>query len=373
MRVLIDLTSLADNLSGIERYAACLTLELIKNRDIDFILIFKEGIPKLFQKFIYGENITHEIVPRYKKLYFSQWILPKVINKYKADWYLFLAFPVPLLLYKKNMISTIHDICCWDCPETMKSISKWYFRISHKIAIRKCSNIITISDFSKKQILDYLHYNENKLWVLYCGVDKKFLNNSIENNHINEKMIYSKYNLPTKYILSLSTLEPRKNLVLLVQAYQKLVLQNSISIPLVLAGRKGWKMDALLTDIDDRVIPKIIFTNFVEDKDLPKVYNGAELFVFPSKYEGFGMPPLEAMACSTLVLSSDATSLPEVLGKAALYFKSEDVISLANKLYQALNLELKDKEEYIKLGKERVMEFNWEKEGQKLYALLKNQ
>lgn len=359
MRILIDLTSLADNFSGIERYAACLTKEMIKDETIEFVLLFKNEVQPMFNNKM--KNVEIVVIPGCNKLIFNQIRLPSIIYKIKADYYLFLAFPVPVLLFKKNMISTIHDICCWDCPDTMNGLSKWYFRLSHRIALKKCKAIITISEFSKQRIVNKLKYDENKIWLIYCGVDEKFMN-YVDPKEKNE-IVRNKYNLPNKYIMSLSTLEPRKNLGLLIDAYTKLVVNKDIDIPLVLAGRKGWKMDEVLSSIDEKVREKILFTGFVAEKDLPDLYGSAELFIFPSMYEGFGMPPLEAMACGTNVIASDSSSLPEVLGNSAFYFRSNDLDSLVCTVLEYRNKKIKIGTKALKTQAEQ---FNWGMEAKKL-------
>ena len=144
--------------------------------------------------------------------------------------------------------------------------------------------------------------------------------------------IRHKYHLPEQYLLCLATLEPRKNLPFLVEAYVELQEEEALGIPLVLAGRKGWNMDEFLNRIEEVYRRKIIVTGFIDDKDLPYVYHMADCFIFPSIYEGFGMPPLEAMAVGTMVISSDAASLPEVLGKAASYFRLGDKQELKEKM-----------------------------------------
>lgn len=171
MKICIDLTSLADNFSGIERYAACISMELIKQHHEEYVLIFKNKIHPMFEEIGNEKNVQCIVLSGKNKLLFNQLVLPWAIHKIKADCYLFMAFPVPILSFKKNMISTIHDICCWDCPETMNGMSKWYFRISHRLAIKKCKAIITISEFSKKRIHEKLKYPEEKIWLIYCGID----------------------------------------------------------------------------------------------------------------------------------------------------------------------------------------------------------
>lgn len=368
MKILIDLTSLADNFSGIERYAACLTLEMLKEKGNTYILIFKKSVHLLFQSWAEDERVQMIVIPECNKLWFNQLRLPLEISKHKADWYLFMAFPVPVLLFKKNTVSTIHDICCWDCPETMTTLSKWYFRISFRVAALKCKIITTVSNFSKERIVTKLKCSNKKISLIYDGVDKKFLQMALLPMDV--ATIKKKYKLPNHYFLSLSTLEPRKNLRLLIDAYQKLVIEHDCDMPLVLAGRKGWKIDKLLDGIDEKVKSHILFTGFIEDDDLPIVYGKADLFIFPSLYEGFGLPPLEAMACGTPVLSSDATSMPEILGDAACYFCSEDVNNLSEKMQELMAMTEEMRADMVKRGLDQAKKFTWEKSAEKLEMLL---
>lgn len=370
MKILIDLTSLADHLSGIERYAASLTLEKLKEKSNTYILIFKKNIHPLFLSWAKDERVKTVVIPECGKLWFNLWRLPYEIYKQRADWYLFMAFPAPILLFKKNMVSTIHDICCWDCPETMATLSKWYFRISFRVAVLKCKFITTVSDFSKARIIAKLKCSRSKIFVIRSAVDRKFM--QVEPLSDDVDTIKKKYKLPENYFLSLSTLEPRKNLRLLIEAYQKLVVESDCDIPLVLAGRKGWKIDQLLEGINEQVKSQIHFTGFVDDEDLPAIYRGANFFVFPSKYEGFGLPPLEAMACGVPVLSSDAASMPEVLGDAAMYFKSEDVNSLSEKLQEMMAITEEMRVQRMEHGLEQAKKFTWEKSAEKLNDVLKS-
>ena len=152
MKILIDLTSLADNLSGIERFAICIARELIEYRDKKYILVFKNSIHPSFLRFNEDENVKIIVLKGKNKLLFNQVILPWNLYKFSADIYLFLAFPAPWLLFKRNVISTVHDIVCWDCPNTMKFLSEVYFKLSTITATRFGSRVITISKFSKRRM-----------------------------------------------------------------------------------------------------------------------------------------------------------------------------------------------------------------------------
>ena len=178
--------------------------------------------------------------------------------------------------------------------------------------------------------------------------------------------VVKKYNLPSKYILCLSTLEPRKNLKLLISVYRELIINKDIDINLVLAGRKGWLVDHLLEGIEESVIDRITFTGFIDDNDLPYVYENAKLFVFPSIYEGFGIPPLEAMYMKTLVVASDSSSLPEILQDGAIYFKNCNFDDLKEKIVFALNLTKNEKNVIKERAYCIAKEYKWNKEADKI-------
>lgn len=369
MRILTDLTALNDNFSGIERYAACLTEALIRDESNTYILVFKNEIAPMFADAVNRKNVETVVVPGGGRLVFNQVRLPLALRKLRADCWLFMAFPVPLLLMKRNMIGTIHDICCWDCPDSMKFLSKWYFRISQRAALLKCRKILTISEFSRRRIVERLGARREKIELIYCAADEKFMQHESVLEELEK--VREKYGLPEKFILSLSTLEPRKNLRLLIETYQQMVREGSVEEELVLAGRKGWKIQDLMDNLDENVKNRIHFTGFVQDEDLPGIYSLAKLFVFPSKYEGFGLPPLEAMACGTPVLSSDAASMPEVLGDAAGYFRSGDARSLAEQMKSMLT-EPDQRRAVRRLeGRKRAEQFDWNAEAQKLLAVIR--
>lgn len=371
LKIAIDLTSLADNFSGIERYAFSIAYELVQHADDDFILIFKEKIFPAFVDISARDNVICVILKRCHKLLFNQIRLPNALRKMEADVFLFLAFPMPVLLERKNVVTTIHDISCWDCPETMKFLSKWYFRISHRVVMHKKLTVITISEFSQKRIVERLGYPKDRIWTVYAGINEMFI--KFQEDVLKKYDAQKEYHLPEKYILTLSTLEPRKNIKLLLEAYAELIMQGSMVVPLVAVGRRGWKIDSLLEDIPEEVKKNIYFTGFVQDEHLPYIYAGADFFVFPSKYEGFGLPPLEAMAYGVPVLSSDAASMPEVLGEAAVYFKSGDKEDLKDKIRLMREIKDEERQRMKEKGKQQVLKYSWKREAEKLYQKLREQ
>lgn len=349
MRICVDLTSLADNFSGIERFALSITKELIKNTEHHWILLFKNSVHKEFGEEL--DNVEKIIIKGKNKLIFNQLILPLKLLGIKADRYFFPAFPAPFFFFNKNAYNTIHDLSCWDCPVSNKKYMIWYFKIMYWKASLCNKKIITVSEFSKGRICKILRVKPENVFVVYNGISNQFNNSELTDEE--KKRVEENYSLPKEYVLCLSTLEPRKNLRLLLDAYSSLFHEGIID-EIVLAGRKGWKMEDFLKGYPEEFLQHVHFTGFVDDEDLPAIYKLAKVFVFPSLYEGFGIPPLEALACGTPVISSDAASMPEVLGDNALYFESGNVASL---------LQVINQKEFLTTGKsikhKQFKKYNW--------------
>lgn len=332
MKIVIDLTSLSYHMTGIERYAACISEQmLIQDKENMYILVFRNSIFPIFERFVDGERIKAVILTGDNKFLFLQWILPRSLKKIKADKYLFLAFTSPVLFRKKGIINTIHDMGAWDSADSMTFFQKMYWRTTYKVCAKVSEKIITVSNFSKGRISSILAYPENRIYVIYSavyeGVTKDYGFKFDEVKKI--------YNLPDKYIMTLSTLEPRKNMELLLKAFSN--IQDKVNYDLVLVGRKGWKMDEVLEQYNKS--GRIHITGFVDDKHVSVIYKNAICFIFPSSYEGFGLPPVEALALGTPVISSNSASLPEILMESATYFCNESEEELRHLLIN-LNINL---------------------------------
>lgn len=321
MRIAIDLTSLSYHMSGIERYAACMTEEILKlDLDNEYLLVFRNEIYFNFKTYIDNKRIKAVVLQGNKKVVFLQLILPLALYKIKADKYIFFAFTSPVLLKKRGIINTIHDMGAWDSADSMTCLQKLYWRFTYRVSAKASERIITVSEFSKDRINKILKYPRDKIHVIYSAVYEGITRNY---NH-SFKDIKEKYHLPNKYIMTLSTLEPRKNMELLLKSYTD--IQEKVDYDLVLVGRKGWKMDKVLKEYNSK--ERIHITGFVEDEDVAAIYSNAICFIFPSLYEGFGLPPIEALALGTPVVAADAASLPEILMDRAVFFKSNDMNSL---------------------------------------------
>ena len=363
MKIAIDLTPLSYHMTGIERYAACITQKmLIQDKENEYRLIFRNEIHTMFKNFIDGKRVKEYILYGDNKLIFFQVILPWNLYKIKADRYLFFAFTSPVLFIRKGIYNTIHDMGAWEASEAMTLFQKMYWRITMRCAGKVSDGIITVSNFSKNRISSIMNYPLEKIHVVYSAVFEGML----KDYGITFDYVKNRYNLPDKYIMTLSTLEPRKNLELLLAAYSE--IQDKVDYDLVLVGRKGWKIDNLLKRYSGA--KRIHITGFVADEDVSVIYRNAMCFVFPSSYEGFGLPPVEALALGPPVIASDAASIPEILGNQACYFNNEKLNDLKSKL-----LEIENKINFLpnSLSLKQKHEYNFAYSAKKIFKIIKGE
>jgi len=281
-------------------------------------------------------------------------------------------FVLPPLRHGKTML-TIHDLSFMRYPECTDANLRVYLNKVVPRSVQRADLVLADSQHTKDDLTELLGVEANRVQVIYPGVEARF--RPIEDRAILEQ-VRKRYNLPSQFILGLGTLQPRKNFTRLIEAFADLrsfdLAQDRSAIcdlRLVIAGGKGWLYEEIFATVERLGLgEQVVFPGFVADEDLPALYNLADLFVFPSLYEGFGLPPLEAMACGTPVITSNASSLPEVVGGAGLMVEPTDVESLA----QAMRRVLEDEslqQEMIAKGLEQANQFTWEKAAVKLFSL----
>ncbi len=239
-----------------------------------------------------------------------------------------------------------------------------------ELSLKRANKIVTISENSKQEISDYYGVSSNTLHIAYPAVHTK---NFYPRKKSEISFAKAKYGIFGDYILFVGNLEPRKNLITLLEAYEKLPKTIQDSHSLLLVGAKGW----LDSDIHDKIIAMrqrglrvAQPSDYVTDDDLPALYSGASVFVYVSLYEGFGIPPLEAMACNTPVIASNNSSLPEAVGDAAIMVDALDVEALTKSLIKVLHEKDKDVERLIALGRKQVEKFRWEETAKDLLDML---
>jgi len=232
---------------------------------------------------------------------------------------------------------------------------------------RRADMIVTVSEYSKKEIIKYLKINPQKIQVIPCGVDLERYTGTCEEKDIVQAR--QTYKIPEEYFLYVGTLEPRKNIERLIEAYAQLVKCLEEAPALVIGGKKGWMYDQIFLLVKEYGIEsRVFFTGYLDDAAVPLLMKGAVAFLFPSLYEGFGMPPLEAMACGVPVISSNAASLPEVVGDAGILIDPYNVKELS----EAMERVLKDGEMRNMMRRKgllQVQNYTWEKSAEKLKNL----
>lgn len=291
------------------------------------------------------------------RMSWEQLFLPRQVKNRRIDLLHSPGFVAPLRLKCRSVV-TIFDMTFFLFPHRHTFSKRLYFGFFLPLSARRADMIITISESSKNDIIRCLHLPERKIRVIYPGVDDIF--QPVKDD---EKLewVRNRYGIKKDFILSVGVLEPRKNLDRLIRAFYLLVRKGDFDLQLVIVGKKGWAYQPVL-DLPEQLGMKdrVIFTGYVPEQDLPLFYSAALLFVYPSVYEGFGIPVLEAMACGAPVITSNISSMPEISEGAGLLVDPYDIQAMA----QAIKKLLVDKEMQKKMseaGLQRARKFSWEK------------
>lgn len=288
-------------------------------------------------------------------------MLPKFIRAHKFHLFHSPNYVLPLLLRKPSVL-TVHDLITLDFPELCQFESVLYFRLFLRYSLKKADHIITVSETVKHDILKRYKIDPRKISVTHLGVSPLFCPCS-------DEIVLKTYRIPGKYFLFVGNIEPKKNLIRLLKAFQFLVEGYGRNEYLVIAGQNGWKYGEVYKTVKQLGLEnRIVFTGYVPETDLPALYSMAEVFVFPSLYEGFGIPPLEAMACGTAVVASDRGALPEVTGGNCLLADPLNPAEIASKIY-CLQTDSELKQEMIEKGRQWVKQFTWERTAEKTLAV----
>lgn len=366
MRIGIDLRCLEEEkISGVGEYA----LELVRNSlEIDKknkYLIFSNSYKQKSKNFNFLRKYPNVKPKRFRwpnkflnlfLWYFGWPKLDKLIGG--AD--IFFAPNINFLAVssKCKLITTFHDLSYERYPEffTRKTRLWHYYFVNPRRVAQKSERIIAVSQSTQKDLEKIYKINPEKIQVVYHGVSGDF--RIIDRNNLKLLEVQKKYKLPYKFILFLGNIEPRKNIRSVIAAYKKFLSNNSElgKYKLVLAGNAS----PLCRDIIEREKENIAVCGYIEREDRPYIFNLASLFVYPSHFEGFGLPVLEAMACGTPAIASNNSSLPEVVGNAAVTINPNRPDEIA----QAMQAVLADEKLYNKLkerGIKQSQRFNWKK------------
>ncbi|MDF9801083.1 glycosyltransferase involved in cell wall biosynthesis [Catalinimonas alkaloidigena] len=286
---------------------------------------------------------------------------PSLVPKCDIFWSPHYNVPILPIKAKKRLV-TIHDVYHLAFLETLSLKQKLYAKIMMQAAVKKSHHVITVSQFSKKEIVKYTACPSDKIRVIYNGVNHAHFYPIRDSKRL--QSVTKKYRLPNSFILFVGNVKPHKNLISLINAFA-LIRDKFPHLSLVIVGKK----EGFITN-DNHVFDRIShdksledsihFTGFVADEDLPAIYSLADLFVFPSLYEGFGLPPLEAMACACPVLVSNYASMPEICGADIHYTDPTDAQQMATDIQKILSYPQKEKDKVIKKGLQQVTSYTWD-------------
>ncbi len=269
------------------------------------------------------------------------------------------------------VVVTIHDLAFEHLPETFTRRGSFQLKLTVRRTARRAARIATVSEFSRQDLLRTYDLPPEKVVVTYNGIESHFTPQPSSPNEA--AAIRARFRIARDYILTVGSLQPRKNLVRLIRAYAKLRGERAdFSHQLVVVGRKLWLADSIFDEVKrQRWADDVILTGYVADEDLPALYRGAAAFVYPSLFEGFGLPPVEAMACGTPVVTSNTSSLPEVTGTAAFLIDPHRDDQIADALLQIVN----DRSLRLRLraaGLEQAKRFTWREAAEKTLQLYRD-
>lgn len=315
--------------AGIGRYTEELVRYLVKYDPVNQYTIFvvNRAIDNALP--VYAPNLTQVkvIFPHYS-LQEQLWY-PRILRRAKLDLIHYTNFNSPIFFSAAPSVVTIHDLTLWFFSGRRHKgwLKKWFYKIAIKQTCLKAKQIITISNATKKDIIKYLKIDPPKIQVIHLAPAKQYQPVS-DPKRIDD--LKRKFNISKPYLIYVGQWREHKNIVRLIRAFSLLRRRYGFDYQLVLAGKIDQQYQFLPKLIKELGLDQeVMMVGYVSDAELPYLYSGAECFVFPSLYEGFGLPPLEAMACGTPVISSNLSAMPEILGDAAYYFDPLNVEAMA--------------------------------------------
>ncbi|MDD2753592.1 MAG: glycosyltransferase family 1 protein [Candidatus Portnoybacteria bacterium] len=378
MRIGIDARFFGPKAKGLGRYAQKLIEELEKNDDQnDYTVFLQRADFKAWQpknqrfKKVLADYRWYSLV--------EQLFFPFKIYAQKIDLMHFTHFNAPVLYFKPYVV-TIHDLILQKFPTAKNSLFgrfKYFFKsIGYKIVISlvlaRAEKIIAVSQFVKDDIIRSFGAPEEKVRVIYEGVP--ILDNS-KGPTADSRGVLEKYKIKKPYLLYVGNAYPHKNLLRLAEAFKILRNKNYVELELVLVGGEDYfykKLKQENCDSDGICFGGgVVFAGFVPDKELEALYQNAKAYVFPSLCEGFGLPPLEAMAYGAPVVSSSATCLPEILGETTHYFDAQNPSDIAQKINEVLTDE-NLRQKLIAQGFERIKKYSWRKMAEETAGVYSN-
>lgn len=358
MKIAIDIRSAGGEKTGKGWYTFHLVYNLLKlDTENEYILYAKDGIAGFAQ----FKNVTIKLIDSHG-IFWHRKVAKDLKNEEVDVFFAPSSYIIPTLLPSSiKTILTIHDLVAFLFPNTHNKKATIIEKLLLKKALKKATRVITVSENTKNDLIKKFQYEKSKIDVIYCaGADDfKPLEKSTLRPFIKET------NLPEKFFLAVGTLEPRKNYPGLIKAFSQLT-KTFPDIHLIIVGQKGWGYEEIFQLVRENYIHKNVhFLGYLSNKSLVKLYNLAQALVFPSFYEGFGIPPLEAMKCGCPVIASFSSSLPEVVGDSAILVNPESHMEIAGAMIKILTDE-DLRESLSNKGIVQAGKFSWETSARQL-------
>lgn len=370
MKILINALLLGEKNTGIGNYILNIFSKIASlDKNNQYILYVNKKIyEKIKNKFGTCEFIFAYLNPdsSFKRIMIEQLYLPHLVNKIKPDIFHNPDHVLPFLPVLSKKIITVHDLTFLKHPEAFLKSTVMYKKLMMKNAIKKVDMIIADSDNTKNDVMQYFKLPEKKIQTVYISIADEY---GIRDKNSSIRIMSSKYHINKPFILFTGTIEPRKNVISILKAYYELKKRKGFEHLLVIAGKKGWLYNEIFDFIKEKCLQdEIIFLDYVDQGDMPSLYCASDLFIYPSIYEGFGLPVLEAMACGTPVITSNVSSLPEVAGDAAVLVDPMNI----GEITDAINNVLNNRDLWNKLrvrGLENVKRFSWDRAAKETTAI----
>ncbi|HET9920078.1 MAG TPA: glycosyltransferase family 1 protein [Ktedonobacteraceae bacterium] len=371
MRIAIDYTAAIRQGAGIGQYVRNLVDALLAEDHSNQYTLLSSGRPTKERPFPTAPNVRGRsifIPDRYLNVLWYRWRLPLYATYFsgQTDIYHGPDFALPPLGKKLRKVVTVHDLAFLEYPEYAVPELVSYLKKIVPEAVEAADVVTAVSEATRQGLIKYFKTPQEKITVVPIGVASHF-------RRITDPILLGatqhKYGLKHPLVLGVGTLEPRKNHLNLIKAFAKATRKKNGPAMLAIAGGKGWLYEETQQLVEKlKLENKVRFLGRVSDFDLVTLYSMADVFAFPSFFEGFGIPPLEAMACGAPIITSNTSSLPEVVGDAAILVSPQDVDALSQAITRLIESETL-REELRQKGFQRVQQFSWPQTARKMLAI----
>lgn len=358
MRLGINVYLLSTTHTGIQHYIRALVPELVARAlPAHEVVLYGEPsqLPLPTDERVRWVPAIRPLRSGAQRVLWEQTILPRLLRRDRVDTFFSPAFILPIR-WRGEGVVTVHDMNFEVSPQTIHPVRRAYLRAITRQSVHRACGVIAVSRATAEDIMRLYGVPDGQIAVIPYGLDATF---APANARHMEPLVRERYRLPEEFLLFVGTLEPRKNLPRLLEAYTLANRRASLP-PLVLVGAPGWQHERILTQARRLGIEgQLRFAGYILRENLPGVYAAARALLYPSLYEGFGLPPLEAMGCGTPVLASNVSAMPEVIGDAGVLINPCDVQEMADGILRIAQDETL-RQRMVERGLERAQQFRWD-------------